>query len=136
MRRLFPIVLSGMMAVSFSQLAAAQSAGAKGSADAGANVELNKGSAGATTSTEQGSSAGATGERMNPDSKSKDKDKKKQRNGNASGGATGKASQSADSPARPGDNSGPNTRSGDARTGDTQARQDNEQERAPAKSKY
>jgi hypothetical protein len=66
MRKLFPVVLSGMIAVSFSQIAAAQSVGAQ----------------------EQSSSAGATsGERTNPDSKDKDKDKEKQRSGSSSSGA-------------------------------------------------
>jgi hypothetical protein len=43
MRRLFPLVLSGLVAASFGQLAAAQSVGVQGPAGTGANVDLNKG---------------------------------------------------------------------------------------------
>ena len=46
MRKVFPVLLSGMMAVSFSQLAAAQSVGVQGPAGTGANVDL-KGANGA-----------------------------------------------------------------------------------------
>ena len=47
MRRLFPVVLSGMIAVSFSQLAAAQKVDVQGPAGTGVNADLNKG--GSTT---------------------------------------------------------------------------------------
>ena len=47
MRRLFPVLLSGMMAVSFSQLAGAQKVDVQGPAGTGANADLNKG--GSTT---------------------------------------------------------------------------------------
>ena len=42
MRKLFPLVLSGLMAASFGQLAAAQSVGVQGPAGTSANVDLNK----------------------------------------------------------------------------------------------
>jgi hypothetical protein len=42
MRKLLPVVFSGFMAVSFSQLAAAQSVGVQGPAGTGANVDLEK----------------------------------------------------------------------------------------------
>jgi hypothetical protein len=41
MKKLLPVVISGVMAISFSQLAAAQAAGVQGQAGAGANVDLN-----------------------------------------------------------------------------------------------
>jgi len=47
MRRFFPVLLSGMMAVSFSQLAGAQKVDVQGPAGTGANADLNKG--GSTT---------------------------------------------------------------------------------------
>ena len=47
MRKLFPVVLSGMMAVSFSQLAAAQ-VSVQGPAGTGANVDLKGATGGAT----------------------------------------------------------------------------------------
>lgn len=42
MRKLLPVVFSGLFAVSFSQLATAQGAGVQGRAGADANVDLNK----------------------------------------------------------------------------------------------
>lgn len=42
MRKFFPAVISAVMAVSFSQLAAAQSVGVQGPAGTGANVDLEK----------------------------------------------------------------------------------------------
>ena len=114
MRKLFPVVLSGMMAVSLSQVAAAQSVGVQGPAGTGANVDLNKGGGGTAvapdvqnsqqlgsgnqsnqqqgsgnSSQEQSSSTGATGGQPNPDSKDKDKDKQYGKHrGGASGGDT------------------------------------------------
>ena len=143
MRSLFPIVLSGMMAISFSQLAAAQKADVQGPAGTGVNADLNKGGSttvapdvqnsqqiggsnqssqqqgtGNTSSQDQSSSTGATGDRMNPDSKKDKAKQKKDREGSASGGASS--------------NSGPNKPgTSEQQTGDTQSRQD-----APAKPKY
>lgn len=41
MKKLLPVVISGVMAISFSQLAAAQAVGVQGPAGTGANVDLN-----------------------------------------------------------------------------------------------
>jgi hypothetical protein len=41
MKKLLPVVISGVMAISFSQLAAAQKADVQGPAGTGANVDLN-----------------------------------------------------------------------------------------------
>src|SRR5688572_24195629 len=49
MRKVFPVLISGMMAVSFSQLAAAQSVGVQGPAGTGANVDLKGATGGSTT---------------------------------------------------------------------------------------
>jgi hypothetical protein len=57
MKKLLPVVISGVMAISFSQLAAAQKADVQGPAGTGANVDLNsKGSADVQTSQELGQS--------------------------------------------------------------------------------
>jgi hypothetical protein len=90
MRKLLPVVISGFMAVSFSQLAAAQSVGVQGPAGTGANVDLEK--KGTTLpevqnnqqqrSQEQNSSTGSSSagtsgsDRINPDAKAKAKGKK------------------------------------------------------------
>ena len=49
MRKIFPVMFSGLMAVSFSQIAFSQSTSVQGPAGTGASVDLNKGSTGGTT---------------------------------------------------------------------------------------
>jgi hypothetical protein len=110
MRKLLPVVLSGFLAVSFSQLAAAQSVGAQGQAGTGANVDLNKqqGQAGAGASadvnTQQsaGASSGATSsDEKDRDAKAKPKSPDKAKQGaNASGGATAGAHEGKDQDAK------------------------------------
>ena len=55
MHKVFPFLLSGMMAVSFSQIAAAQSVGVQGPAGTGANVDLK----GATPDVQNNTQAGS-----------------------------------------------------------------------------
>jgi hypothetical protein len=85
----------------------------------GAKNQNAQQSGASTSSQDQSSSTGATGDRMNPDSKNKDKAKqKKDRYGSASGGDS-----SNSGPDKPG--------TSEQQTGDTQSRQD-----TPAKPKY
>lgn len=69
MRKVFPFVLSGLLAVSFSQLAAAQSTSTQGGANANVGADVNKSRSGdtgvkstdaAATSASGGSSTGAS----------------------------------------------------------------------------
>ena len=69
MRKVFPFVLSGFLAVSFSQLAAAQSTSTQGGANANVGADVNKSRTGdtgvkstdsAATSASGGSSTGAS----------------------------------------------------------------------------
>ena len=114
MRRLFPLVLSGLMAVSFSQLAAAQSVGVQGPAGTGVNADLNKGGSTTVAPDVQNSQQIGGSNQSNQQQGSK----KKERYGSASGGASS--------------NSGPNKPGmSEQQTGDTQSRQE-----TPAKPKY
>jgi hypothetical protein len=57
MRKVFPFLLSGLLAVSFSQLAAAQSTTTQGGANAGADTKVDSGS----KSTDSGSTSAIGG---------------------------------------------------------------------------
>jgi hypothetical protein len=87
MKKLLPVVISGVMAISFSQLAAAQKADVQGPAGTGANVDLNsKGSADVQTSQELGQS------RQQPGSHDTQSGKKQQHDTSADTSATTGAS--------------------------------------------
>jgi hypothetical protein len=87
MKKLLPVVISGVMAISFSQLAAAQKADVQGPAGTGANVDLNsKGSADVQTSQELGQS------RQQPGSHDTQSGKKQQHDTSAGTSATTGAS--------------------------------------------
>jgi hypothetical protein len=87
MKKLLPVVISGVMAISFSQLAAAQKADVQGPAGTGANVDLNsKGSADVQTSQELGQS------RQQPGSHDTQSGKKQQHGTSAGTSATTGAS--------------------------------------------
>src|SRR5919108_2139176 len=66
MRKLFPVLISGVLAMSFSQWAAAQSTTTQGSAGANVGADVNKDksgagvSAGASTGSSSTGAAGAT----------------------------------------------------------------------------
>ena len=150
MRRLFPVLLSGMMAVSFSQLAGAQKVDVQGPAGTGANADLNKSGNttvapdvqnsqqigggnqsnqqqgnSSTSSQDQSSSSGASSGDKNPASPGK---------GYAKGHEQGKGNPHRGESASGGasSNSGPNKPgTSEQQTGDTQSRQE-----TPAKPKY
>src|SRR5437870_1401600 len=60
MRKLLPVVLTGLLAVSFSQLAAAQSTTVQGSTGADASADVKSKPADATVSGSAGAQTGAT----------------------------------------------------------------------------
>jgi len=113
MRSLFPVVLSGLMAVSLSQLAAAQKVDVQGPAGTGVNADLNKGGTTVAPDVQNSQQIGGSNQ-----SNQQQGSKKKERYGSASGGASS--------------NSGPNKPgTSEQQTGDTQSRQE-----TPAKPKY
>jgi hypothetical protein len=79
MRKLLPVVIGGVMAISFSQLAAAQSVGAQGNVDADvktkpadANVQGSTGAA-VQGNTQSPAATGATGEHKQGQKNKKDR---------------------------------------------------------------
>jgi len=109
MRRLFPLVLSGLMAASFGQLAAAQSVGAQGSAGASANVDVNKGGSTTVAPDVQNTQGKGYGKSRNKDKGHSDHEASTSGGASASGGASSSAGANAGS---------------SKETGDTQARHD------------
>jgi hypothetical protein len=90
MKKFLPVIISGVMAVSFSQLAAAQKADVQGPAGTGANVDLNtKGSADVQSSQELGQS------RQQPGSHDTQSGKKQQHDTGANTGANTSATTGA-----------------------------------------
>jgi hypothetical protein len=111
MKRLLPVVISGVMAISFSQFAAAQGVGVQGQAGAGANVDLNsKGSTDAQTSQQLGQS------RQQPGSDDTQSGKK-QRDSSAATGATGSVDTSAGASTSPSKNKNKKDKDSDSSSG-------------------
>lgn len=110
MRKFFPVVISGLMTVSFSQFAAAQSAGVQGPAGTGATVDLNKGGTTVSPDVQNNQQLGSRNQAnqqqgasddKNPDSPGKGWAKgKEQGKGNPHGSASGGSSYDRDADRR------------------------------------